>query len=163
MRSIQLVPYEEPALDELLALRGMFGQPHCLNVLSSFIELIATVDWWTECLQLLLPCCGPGVFRNLYWHHRGGSDGINNLLVPRSFNCRLMELTSILGFLASRAELQELYAGGYNEPWQKSELYDVSGISGPSVTRQAASSSGLKPRHGEEVICPWLSFFKRCA
>eukprot|EP00439_Symbiodinium_sp_Y106_P037362 s2571_g4.t1 len=75
--------------------------------------------------SLLCGACLASVFRNLYWHHRGGSDGINNLLVPRSFNCRLMELTSILGFLASRAELQELYAGGYNEPWQKSELYDA--------------------------------------
>ncbi|CAE7465657.1 PGA [Symbiodinium sp. CCMP2592] len=64
--------------------------------------------------SLLCGACLASVFRNLYWHHRGGSDGINNLLVPRSFNCRLMELTSILGFLASRAELQELYAGGYN-------------------------------------------------
>ena len=61
-------------------------------------------------------CLLQGVFRNL---HLGtpSIENVDNALLPRSFNCRLMELTSILGFLASRAELQELYAGGYNEPW----------------------------------------------
>ena len=69
-----------------------------------------------------------------------------------------MELTSVLGFLASRAELQELYAGGYNEPChEKGALCRFGSI------RHEASSSGLKPRHGEEVTFPWLSFFSRCA
>ncbi|CAE7354872.1 unnamed protein product [Symbiodinium natans] len=64
--------------------------------------------------SLLCGACLVSVIRNLYWHRPGEKDDIDNLLVPRSFNCRLMELTSVLGFLASRAELQELYAGGYN-------------------------------------------------
>ncbi|CAE7744339.1 Ctsd [Symbiodinium pilosum] len=62
---------------------------------------------------LLCGACLTSVFRNL---HLGtpSIENVDNALLPRSFNCRLMELTSILGFLASRAELQELYAGGYN-------------------------------------------------
>jgi len=60
---------------------------------------------------LLLVSCAISVFRNLHGQHAAD---ISQILVPRSFSCRLMELTSILGWLASRAELQELYAGGYN-------------------------------------------------